>query len=28
MLFAGEARLAEAAAAMRGDGLVRTPAFR
>jgi 2-hydroxychromene-2-carboxylate isomerase len=27
-LFAGEARLAEAAAALRGDGLVRTPAFR
>jgi 2-hydroxychromene-2-carboxylate isomerase len=27
-LFAGEARLGEAAAALRGDGLVRTPAFR
>jgi 2-hydroxychromene-2-carboxylate isomerase len=27
-LFAGEARLAEAAAALRGEGLVRTPAFR
>jgi len=27
-LLAGEARLAEAAAALRGDGLVRTPAFR
>ena len=27
-LFAGEARLADAAAALRGDGLVRTPAFR